>query len=78
MRRRFFTDSNIEIARRSRSGLPYARPLESLFMADFCLDLLTFKVIKNRHGANDLTPDEAYAMLCDCLERGERILLLTD
>lgn len=74
---RHFTNGNIEVAKKSRNGLTYA-PLNMMFEADFCLDLITFRVLKNRSGKHNLSPEEAYKELCRCLERGERVLLLTD
>lgn len=54
-------------------------PLNLYREADFILDLVTFKVLKNRYGHCDLAPESAAAWLNEHLRDPDaRILLLVD
>ena len=74
---RCFKDGNIEVSARRRGGLAVA-PLELMYMARFVLDLIMFRVLKNRYGHLDMTPEEAHTELAKCIDRGDRVLLLVD
>lgn len=73
--KRYYEDCNIEVhSRQKRAGLQFMPG--PMFEADFVLDLTTFKVLKNRYGDHNATPDQAYELLKTCLAYGEKILLL--
>lgn len=61
----------IEVAQHNSSAvlLPH--------QADFVFDMTNFRVLKNRFGSCDLTPQQACDTLSECVEHGDtRILLL--
>jgi len=69
----------IEIASRnrfdSRSGFFIAKAHE----AELIFDMITFTIIKNCYGSCDLTSQQAYDTLTECIEYADtRILLLVD
>jgi hypothetical protein len=69
-------EQQIEVTK--RRGIMHL-PLNLMREADFILDLVTFKVMKNRYGHRDLTPQQAYEWLNEHLrDPDSRILLLTD
>ncbi len=44
--------------------------------AELIFDMTTFKVLKNRFGSCDLSPDQAFETLMECVEHRDRVLLL--
>jgi hypothetical protein len=77
MRRLWQNGQQIEIAQRGwRGRLNFGYMIH--YEADFIFDVTIFKILKNRTGECDVSPEQACNMLTDCIEHGDRILLLTD
>ncbi len=70
----------IEVTKRNPRGrITGIGPVVMVHEAELIFDLVTFKILKNRHGSCDLDPQQAYDTLKECIEHEDtRILLLVD